>query len=91
MEKKEPEEQERPDEVTATYPEQKFSPVQYNSFGVGPFYYKTHVRPGETPEAAMARAFAVCQKMAREAYGHVRDDYFERVQDAVKKARARDR
>lgn len=45
------------EEVTVTYGEQVFSPVQYNSFRVGPMTTTTRVRPGETRADAARRAF----------------------------------
>jgi hypothetical protein len=46
------------EEITVTWAEERFSPVQYNSFGVGPFTYTTRVRPGETFDDAFRRAHA---------------------------------
>jgi len=43
------------EEVSATWGEEVFSPVQYNSFRVGPFSSTTHVRAGETRVDALAR------------------------------------
>lgn len=45
-----------PDSVTVTYGEEVFSPVQHNSFRLGPFSYTTALRANETPESAMGRA-----------------------------------
>lgn len=81
--------EERADEVTACYGEQKFSPVQYHMFNVGPFFYKTQVRRGETPAEALDRAYRVCVEAARKAYPIARDEFLERVKDSQHAARRR--
>jgi hypothetical protein len=75
------------DEVTVFFGEQKFSPVQYQSFSVGPFIMKTKVRPGESPEDAMARAYAALEKHARAIWPQARDGFIKSVKDAAKAAR----
>ncbi len=45
------------EEVTVCWGEEKFSPKAYHSMSVGPFFAKTQVRPGETQEEAMNRAY----------------------------------
>lgn len=75
------------DSVTVVWAEQKFSPIQYESFGVGPFYYKTTVKPGETPAQAMHRAYAVLQEFARTTYPGKRDEFFEQHADALERSR----
>lgn len=67
------------DEVTAFYPEQKFSPVQYHTFSVGGYYVKTHVRPGETGQQALARAYGVAEGFARAEFTKARDEYLDRI------------
>jgi hypothetical protein len=67
------------DEVTACYPEQKFSPVQYHTFSVGGYFVKTHVRQGETGAQALARAYGVAEKFARAEFTKARDEYLDRV------------
>jgi hypothetical protein len=43
------------DEVTVVLAAEKFAPVQYHSFDVGPFMVKTTRRPGETLREVRAR------------------------------------
>ncbi len=44
--------------VTVTWAEERFCPVPYQSFGVGPFTYTTKVKPGETFDEAFLLADA---------------------------------
>jgi len=44
--------------VTATWAEEQFQPVQFNSFRVGPFAASTQVRAGETIAQATVRLHA---------------------------------
>lgn len=44
--------------VTVTWAEERFSPIQFNSFGVGPFEATGFVRDGETVAQAMTRIYA---------------------------------
>lgn len=67
------------DEITVCWSEEKFAPVSYHSFGIGPFYMKTKVKPGETPEEAFQRAWDVLDKMARQMYPAKRNGFFERL------------
>ena len=56
------------DSVRAVWGKQLIAPRQYNNFEVGPFEMTTTVRDDETPEEAMARAYAVCDAQARASY-----------------------
>jgi hypothetical protein len=76
------------EEVTASWVS-KYAPIQYHSFDVGPFYCKTTVKPGETTEEAMARAFDVCLKAARAAYPLARDAFLANAKDAAEVAKGR--
>jgi hypothetical protein len=51
-------------EIVATWGEETFSPVQYNTVRVGPFTMKTYVRLGETIAQAFARANAELAQVA---------------------------
>lgn len=65
-------------EITAMYPEQVFTPFSYNSFRVGPIYYRTFVKPGETDEEAYQRAWDFVYAQARAQYIKVSADFYER-------------
>jgi organic hydroperoxide reductase OsmC/OhrA len=56
------------DTVTVTWGLMKVSPERYNNFDIGPFEMTTVVKDGETPEQAMARAYAACEAFARKSY-----------------------
>lgn len=53
--------------VTVTWAEERFSPVQYNSFGVGPFSMTGNVREGESTADAARRIYAELEAFAGEA------------------------
>lgn len=53
--------------VTVTWAEERFSPIQYNSFGVGPFSMTGKVRAGETTTDAARRIYAELEAFAGEA------------------------
>jgi hypothetical protein len=54
--------------VTVTWGEQLIAPIQFNNFKIGPFSMTTEIRPGESEEQAMARAYAACAAFARSTY-----------------------
>ena len=56
------------DVVTVTMGAEKFAPVQYHSFDIGPFMVSTVRRPGETMEAVRARVMPALREMAREEF-----------------------
>ena len=74
------------DEVSVTFGEETFSPVQYNSFRIGPFFYKTRVHKGETPEQAFDRANAYVTRMAQRAFKEKMETYFGHLREAGKAA-----
>lgn len=53
--------------VTVTWAEERFSPIQYNSFGVGPFSVTGLVRIGESRADAARRLYAELNAFAVEA------------------------
>jgi hypothetical protein len=55
-------------EVTISYGEETYSPVQFNAFKHGPFFVKVKVRPGETIQDAGARAWNAAIELAKGAY-----------------------
>jgi hypothetical protein len=76
------------DLVSVTWGAEKFSPVQYHTFDLGPFSYTTKVRPGETPAEAAQRAYKVCERIARETYVDKRDEFLRNVREAASAAKA---
>lgn len=78
---------EEADTVTATFGEEKFSPIQYQSFAVGPFFAKTKVKPGESLEQALGRAYEACRAAARLCYKEKRDEFIANVAAADQAAR----
>jgi hypothetical protein len=66
--------------VTATWGDEAFTPVPFNSFRVGPFSLTTAVRPDETPEQAMDRAYTFLDNFARKVYVQKRKGFFDRYE-----------
>lgn len=64
-----------PDEITLFYPEQKFNPYPYTTFGVGGMFYKTFVKPDETPEQAATRGWKFLENQVRAQYLVVKAQY----------------
>lgn len=79
------------EQVRVVWAAQKFAPIQYHSFDVGPFEYVTTVQPGETLEQAHDRAFAFVKSCAKKAYREARDEFFACVADAGETASRRRR
>ena len=77
------------DTITVTYGAQKFSPVQYQLFDVGPFSMTTTVKPDETPEQAYARAYAFLAGCAKAAFATAKVEFLQRVRDAGESTRKR--
>jgi hypothetical protein len=68
-----------PDRISVTWSEETFCPVSYQKFGVGPFFMSTKVRPGETPEDALRRAWNHLDNFARSIYNVKRNGFIERL------------
>lgn len=77
------------DEVTVTFGEELFAPVQFNSFRIGPYTYKTKVHKGETPEQAFDRANAYVTRMAKKEFISKMETYYGHLREADKAARAK--
>ena len=69
--------------VTVTWGKVLISPVQYNTFEVGPFSMTTEVGEGETPEDAMKRAYAALEKFARSTYAEKLKSFREQFATAT--------
>lgn len=74
------------DEVTVTFAPEKYAPIQFHSFDLGPFIARTKVRPDETGEEALIRAYKVLEAFARKTYPQKRDEHLWRYLDAEKAA-----
>jgi hypothetical protein len=74
--------------MTVVWPEQRFSPVEYHSFGVGPFSVVVTVRPGETPDQAFDRAWNFLAAQARKMYPSALADFLCKVREAAGAAKA---
>lgn len=75
------------DKIFCTWGPEKYSPIQYHTFDVGPFAVETTVRAGETGQAAFERGMKVCLIAARASYPQKRDEYLENVKEAADKVR----
>lgn len=80
----EDEKQEQPETITVAFGEEKFAPIQYESFSFGSIYYKTQVRPGETSEEAFDRAWKFVESCAKKQFIAKRDGFWERHQESMK-------
>lgn len=67
------------DAVTVTWGEEKYTPVPYQTFGVGPFSATVAVAPGESDAAALERAYAVLDAFAKKVKEKKLADYVEEV------------
>lgn len=66
------------DLITVTWGEEKFSPVQYHSFAVGPFSITSKLLPGETYEMAYTRLWNHLDNIARTCFIMKRNDFYRR-------------
>ena len=72
------------DTVRVVWGKQLISPVQFNTFEIGPFEMTTEVGPDETPGDAMQRAYEHLERFARSSY----KDKIAAFTEAYKAARA---
>lgn len=75
------------DEVTIIIGAEKYAPVQYHSFDVGPFIVKTVRRPGESIAQVFARVKPQLQEMSEITYKESLARFLARVRDASNAAR----
>lgn len=61
--------------ITVAIGEQKFSPVDYNTFCVGPFSATITVKQGEDLDEAISEAHAILLNSARLEYKRALDAY----------------
>lgn len=67
------------DHFVVTVGEEKFFPVKFQGFTVGPVSFETVVGPGEDAAAAYSRASAVAHAMFEAEFQMKRVDYWRRL------------
>lgn len=72
------------DEVTVGWGVEKYAPIRYQSFDLGPFSIKTKVRAGETGQDAFGRAQAMLKQFSTQAFEEQLRLHLERVKRAAK-------
>jgi hypothetical protein len=70
-------------QITVVYSEQRFAPVQYHSFGIGPFTTVVTVADGETGMEAFIRGYTFLQACARAIYTATKQDFMDRAQGRI--------
>jgi hypothetical protein len=70
---------EEPDVIRVTSLSERFSPLEFHSFGIGDFTYTTRVKPDETPEQAFDRAWKFLNEMKKTKFLEARDGFYERL------------
>lgn len=76
------------DTVTLTRGAESFSPLEYQSFDVGPFAVTVRLRDGESHDCAVARGTAVLDEIARREYEAAVTRFESRVEDLADRGRA---
>jgi hypothetical protein len=72
--------------VSATWPEQVFTPVAYNSFRVGPFSASSIVRDCETIAEAIERVRAQLSVVAQRAFDEESERYLQNLASVTVRA-----
>lgn len=62
-------------QVTFTLAEHRYSPVKYQSFGVGPFTATVTIEPGDDPKEVVDEAKQVLLDIARDEYKRAIESY----------------
>lgn len=75
------------DEITITFGAQKYAPIQYQSFDIGPFTVRTVRRPGETFAEVYARVAPELRAMAEQEFKERLAEHLARVKLAAGAAR----
>jgi hypothetical protein len=76
------------DTITVVWGEEKFSPVQYNSFAVGGSSVTVRVRQGESPKQAHDRAWRMLESMAADEVKAKTAGFVERLKEVNEQVRA---
>lgn len=75
------------EEVTIIFGAEKYAPVQYHSFDVGPFIVKTTRLPGETMTELYQRVTPALREFSQVAFKEALERFLERVRTAASAAR----
>jgi hypothetical protein len=68
--------------ITVVYAAQKFSPISYQTFDVGPLSMTTSVQPGETLDQSHARAWNWLKAKAKAQFVDQLADFLDNVRAA---------
>jgi hypothetical protein len=71
------------EQITISFSEERFAPVQYHSFAFGGLFYRTHVREGETPEQAFERGWEFLESCAIRQFKAKRDGFWQRYRESM--------
>lgn len=72
--------------VTITLGAQKFAPVQYHSFDIGPYSATVVLRDGETYEQAHARVMPMLRAQMKKDFEDSLGEFLDRVRQAATRA-----
>lgn len=75
------------DEITVTLAAEKYAPIQYQSFDIGPFVIRTTRRPGETIAEVFARVMPELRAQAAQEFAARLPEHLARVKAAAQAAR----
>lgn len=74
-------------EIVATWGEETYSPIQYQSFRSGGVSLRTQVRPGETPGQAHERCMRHLRAMSQAQFDEQLRTFLDRARIAASQAR----
>lgn len=72
------------DAITVTTGAEHYAPIRYHGFDCGPFAITVHVRRGETPHDAVARARTVLAELMNTDFESKVKDHLARIRQAAK-------
>jgi hypothetical protein len=75
--------------VTITYGQQKFAPVQFHSFDVGPFSCEVEISDDMDANEECKQAYAFLRRQAEEAFKIQLQEFLPRVREAAAATRTR--
>lgn len=73
--------------VTVILGAEKYAPIQYQSFDVGPYMVQVEAAPGETIEAVYARVMPILQAQRDADFKKELVGYLDRVRQAAQAAK----
>lgn len=71
--------------IKLTWPEELFSPVQYNTFKIGGFEVVLKPKPGESVDDVLARGEAMLERVAQRQFQNKLAGFMERLAQTKKK------